>query len=136
MLITSLKIGSRSNGIGARIPTLKSISFATSVVRVQFPISAYAKEMLDSFLRIIRINSPRKTKEHQERFTERAFRKLLSMYVFSYFPFGFEGRIWGIIVSVPDHCLTFYFFMCSLSFTSWKQLHVELTSSNPYLYSK
>ena len=30
-------------------------------------------------------------------------------YVFSYFPFGFEGRIWDLIVSVPDHCLSFYF---------------------------
>ena len=43
------------------------------------------------------------------RFTARAFRKLLSVYVFSYFPFGFEGRIWDLIVLVPDHCLSFYF---------------------------
>ena len=43
------------------------------------------------------------------RFTERAFRKLLSVFVFSDFPFGFEGRIWDLIVSVPDHCLSFYF---------------------------
>ena len=43
------------------------------------------------------------------RFTARAFRKLLSIYVFCYFPFGFEGRIWGLIVSVPDHCLFFTF---------------------------
>ena len=43
------------------------------------------------------------------RFTARAFRKLLSIYVFSYFPFGFEGRIRTLIVSVPDHCLSFYF---------------------------
>ena len=28
---------------------------------------------------------------------------------FSYFPFGFEGRIWDLIVSVPDHCLSVYF---------------------------
>ena len=28
--------------------------------------------------------------------------------VFSYFPFGFEGRMWDLIVSVPDHCLSFY----------------------------
>ena len=33
-----------------------------------------------------------------------AFRKLPSIYVFSYFPFGFEGRMWDLIVSVPDHC--------------------------------
>ena len=36
------------------------------------------------------------------------FRGLSSIYVFSYFPFGFEGRIWDLIVSVPDHCLSFY----------------------------
>ena len=42
------------------------------------------------------------------RFTASAFRKLLSIYVFSYFPFGFEGRMWYPIVSVPDHCLSFY----------------------------
>ena len=35
--------------------------------------------------------------------------KLLSIYVFSYFPFGFEGRIWDLVVSVPDHCLSSYF---------------------------
>ena len=65
------------------------------------------------------INSQKKTikvfrplKEEEELvswFTASAFRKLLSMYVFSYFPFGFEGRMWDLIVSVPDHCLSFYF---------------------------
>ena len=45
-------------------------------------------------------------KELLIRFTARAFRKLLSIYVFIYFPFGFEGRILDLIVSVPDH---FYF---------------------------
>ena len=38
-------------------------------------------------------------------FAASAFRKLSSVYVFSYF----EGRIWDLIVSVPDHCLSFYF---------------------------
>ena len=32
----------------------------------------------------------------------------LSFY-FSYFPFCFEGRMSDLIVSVPDHCLSFYF---------------------------
>ena len=45
------------------------------------------------------------------RFAASAFRKLPSIYVFSYFPFGFEGRVWDLIVSVPDHCLSFYFHM-------------------------
>ena len=35
--------------------------------------------------------------------------ELPSIYVFSYFPFGFESRMWDLIVSVPDHCLSFYF---------------------------
>ena len=48
-------------------------------------------------------------KELFVRFTASAFRKLPSIYIFSYFPFGFEGRIWDLIVSVPDHCLSFYF---------------------------
>ena len=32
--------------------------------------------------------------------------------------FGFEGRIWDLIVSVPDHCLSFYFSIrvCALIF--------------------
>ena len=41
-------------------------------------------------------------------FTASAFRKLLSIYVLSHFPFGSEGRMWDLIVSVPDHCLSFY----------------------------
>ena len=40
-------------------------------------------------------------------FAASAFRNLSSIYVFSYFPFGFEGRIWDLIVSAPDHCLSF-----------------------------
>ena len=40
-------------------------------------------------------------------FTASAFRKLPSIYVLSYFPFDFEGRMWDLIVSVPDHCLSF-----------------------------
>ena len=43
------------------------------------------------------------------RFVARAFRKLLSIYVFSYFRFCFEGRMWDLIVPIPDHCLSFYF---------------------------
>ena len=43
------------------------------------------------------------------RFTASAFRKLSSVYVFSNFPFGFEGRMLDLIVSVPDHCLSFFF---------------------------
>ena len=42
-------------------------------------------------------------------FTASAFHKLPSIYVFSYFPLDFEGRMWDIIISVPDHCLSYYF---------------------------
>ena len=45
------------------------------------------------------------------RFAARAFRKLLSIHVFSYFPFSFEGSIWDLIVSVPGHCLYFCFIL-------------------------
>ena len=38
----------------------------------------------------------------------------LSIYVLSYFPFGFEGRMWDLIVSVPDHCLFFLLYVCNL----------------------
>ena len=34
---------------------------------------------------------------------------MTSIYLFSYFPFGFECRICDLIVSVPDHCLSFNF---------------------------
>ena len=30
-------------------------------------------------------------------------------FMYCYFPFDFEGRIWDLFVSVPDHCLSFYF---------------------------
>ena len=43
------------------------------------------------------------------RLTARHFRKLLSIYVFSSFRFGFEGRIWDLIESVPENCLSFNF---------------------------
>ena len=43
------------------------------------------------------------------RFTAGAFRKLLSICVFSSFPFGCEDTIWDLIVSVPDYCLYFIF---------------------------
>ena len=45
-------------------------------------------------------------------------------FVFSYFSFGFECRMWDLIVLVSDHCLSIYFsqvnklfHMCSTLFT-------------------
>ena len=66
------------------------------------------------------------------RFTARAFRKLLSIYVFSYFPFGFEIRTWDLIVSVSDHCLSFYF--QSLSIISEKLFESPKTENLYYRY--
>ena len=43
------------------------------------------------------------------RITASAFRKLLSICVFSCIPFGFEGRMWDLVVSVPHLYLSFYF---------------------------
>ena len=60
------------------------------------------------------------------------------------FPFGFEGRMLDLIVSVPDHCLSFYFVLwCSfrlwnlLALLQWSLLHVAgvclgLSSAWPY----
>ena len=56
-------------------------------------------------------------KELFVRFTARTFRKLLSVYVFSSFLFSFEGTIRDLIVSVPDHCLSFYFDSFEISFS-------------------
>ena len=50
------------------------------------------------------------------RFTASAFRKLPSVYVFSYFPFRFKGKMWDLIVSVPDHYLFFYFVLNGQTF--------------------
>ena len=36
------------------------------------------------------------------RFTARAFRKLLSIYIVSYFPFCFEGRMWDLIPLIQE----------------------------------
>ena len=33
----------------------------------------------------------------------------VSVCVFFFFHFGFEGGMWDLIVLVPDHCLSFYF---------------------------
>ena len=41
-----------------------------------------------------------------------------SIYVFSYFPFGFEERIWDLTVSVPDHCLSFRFAIKDAKFST------------------
>ena len=43
------------------------------------------------------------------RFAAGAFRGLPSVCVFGCFPFDFWGGMWDLIVSVPDHCLSFCF---------------------------
>ena len=46
------------------------------------------------------------------------------------FPFGFEGRMWDLIVSVPDHCLSFYFLEVFTIYVLGGHLsHVTITAS-------
>ena len=71
------------------------------------------------FVNFRKLNDHLFGKELFIQFTARAFRKLLPVYVFSYFPFGFEGRMWDLIVSVPDHCLSFLLFKSSYSSLSF-----------------
>ena len=59
------------------------------------------------------------------RFTASAFRKLRSIYVFNYFPFGSEGRMWDLTVSVPDHCLSFYFKRHKVCLTPGFRLNIK-----------
>ena len=66
--------------------------------------------MRDIIVKFRQLNDQLSGKELFIRFTARAFRKLLSIYVFSYFHFGFEGRIWDLIVSFPGN-LFFLLFM-------------------------
>ena len=61
------------------------------------------------FVNFRKLNDHLFGKELFIRFAASAFRKLLSVYVFNYFPIGFQGKMWDLIVSVPDHCLYFKF---------------------------
>ena len=63
----------------------------------------------DIFVNFRQLNDHLFGKELFIQFTASVFRKLPSVYVFSYFPFGFWGRMLALIVSGPDHCLSFYF---------------------------
>ena len=65
--------------------------------------------LVTHFVNFRQLNDHLFGKELFIRFAASAFHKLPSVYVFSYFPFGFDGRMWDLIVSVPDHCLSFYF---------------------------
>ena len=78
------------------------------------------------FINFKKLNDHLFGKELFIRFTASAVRKLLSVYVFSYFTFGFEGRMWDLIVSVPDHCLSFYFTVFSNQIV-WRCLTVIKT---------
>ena len=82
------------------------------------------------FVNVMELNDHLFGKELFIRFTANAFRKLLSIYVFSYFPFGFEGRMWDLIVSVPDHCLSFYF-----TLLQYKYFGVEKFSYGPLVHA-
>ena len=59
------------------------------------------------FVRMIRDTMPDGGHQHHQRSSNSADTCCACSWC-SYFPFGFEGRIWDVIVSVPDHCLFFY----------------------------
>ena len=61
-------------------------------------------------------------------------RKPPSIYVFSYFPFGFEGRMWDLIVSVPDHCLSFYFGLISFSTRIFTNIKYQVSLVVQYIF--
>ena len=58
------------------------------------------------------------------RFTASAFRKLPSIYVFSYFPFGFEGRMWDLIIAY-----LFTIYICMYIF-AWDIVRQDETQIN------
>ena len=57
-------------------------------------------------------------------FAASAFRKLSSIYVFSYFPFGFEGRIWDLIVSVPELLRAVHYCLPRCAFRKLSSIYV------------
>ena len=83
------------------------------------------------FVNVRQLNDHLFEKELFIRFTASVFRKLPSVYVFSYFPFGFEGRMWDLIVSVPHHCLSVYLFSSELHFMT---VHAYTSQSLCRLY--
>ena len=55
---------------------------------------------------------------------------LLSVHVFSYFPFVFDSRIWDLIVSFPGLCLSFYF--CSIFAKFWYKSSCKQAAKKSY----
>ena len=90
-----------------RVPFVNCRQFMYLVISLLVLSSAIT--LVTYFVNFRYLNDHLFGKELFIRFTASAFRKLPSIYVFSYFSFGFEGRMWDLIVSVPDHCLSFYF---------------------------
>ena len=62
-----------------------------------------ASDMYVASYMYVVVNIKRTTETHQSE-----HEVWLPVKVTGKFPFGFEGRIWDLIVSVPDHCLSFY----------------------------
>ena len=96
-------------------------------------ILLFSYYFIDIFVNFRQLNDHLFRKELFIRFSASAFRKLPSIYVFSYFPFGFEGRIWDLIVSVPDHCLSFYLYVSTLHFFLFCRFPQMYTSSAIYI---
>ena len=55
------------------------------------------------FVNLSQLNDHLFGKELFIRFASSAFRKPPSVYVFSYFPFGFEGRMWDLLLQFQTY---------------------------------
>ena len=44
------------------------------------------------------------------RFTVHVFRERLSFLCMPFVPFSYEGGMWDLIVLIPDHCFSVYFY--------------------------
>ena len=89
--------------------------------------------LVTCFVNFRQLNDHLFGKELFIRFAANAFRKLPSVYVFSYFPFGFEGRMWDLIVSVPDHCL--FFTLLNASRRCLMSRSIKYTNHNRPVYN-
>ena len=49
------------------------------------------------------------------------FRERLSIRIYVFFPFGFVGGMWHLIVLVPGHFLSFHFAFCAVN----QQVHIK-----------
>ena len=102
----------------------RNVKIRNKFIEIKYSVSngLEIKYSVSNFVNFRQLNDRLFGKELFIRFTARAFRKLPSIYVFSYFPLGFEGRMWDLI---PDHCLSFYFFIFITNYWWFRILEIS-----------